>query len=311
MTRRRSGNWSTRCRSPWSRWSTISRSTSAAPSPTADRRRTRAAAGLLRLDGAALAAADPRRSRPLAAPSWTLRRRLPHAARSWPAWSRRCSIACCRDAGAARRRSGIASANCSSRTGSIAVQHEQIRADLRSGRIGLAQNRLPAEHRDRRCRAGDVVDATRAVPDELSAAGHARRWQTARWRWFRWRPAPAAAGRRAPAWSRRCTRSASWAAAPHVHRDPPGQEPADRPCGGMPLPHIVTTSYLTHEPIADFLSRAAELQLSRAAAALARPGGRPAARSRWCATCVRSGRKCRSSCSTSRSRRCARACTPP
>ena len=28
------------------------------------------------------------------------------------------------------------------------VQHEQIRQDLRSGRIGLAQNRLPADQPD-------------------------------------------------------------------------------------------------------------------------------------------------------------------
>ena len=40
-----------------------------------------------------------------------------------------------------RKRQSLA--GCSTRTGFDRVQHEQIRADLRSGRIGLAQNRLP------------------------------------------------------------------------------------------------------------------------------------------------------------------------
>src|SRR5439155_8402740 len=40
------------------------------------------------------------------------------------------------------------------------VQHEQIRADLRSGRIGLAQNRLPNNAVIEDVRPEDVVDAT-------------------------------------------------------------------------------------------------------------------------------------------------------
>ena len=45
------------------------------------------------------------------------------------------------------------------------VQHEQIRADLRSGRIGLAQNRLPVRSVIEDVRPGDVLD-----PARLSAA---------------------------------------------------------------------------------------------------------------------------------------------
>ena len=40
------------------------------------------------------------------------------------------------------------------------VQHEQIRADLRSGRIGLAQNRLPVRSAIEDVAPGDVVDMT-------------------------------------------------------------------------------------------------------------------------------------------------------
>ena len=99
------------------------------------------------------------------------------------------------------------------RTASTAMQHEQIRADLQRGRIGLAQNRLPvstdihdvdAGRRDRRASA-----ALTASVVELGRGGAAPR---ARWPSSRWPPASAAAGRRARAWSRRCTRSPSSAA---------------------------------------------------------------------------------------------------
>ena len=50
---------------------------------------------------------------------------------------------------AGRRGRADASTRCSSDNGFDRVQHEQIRADLRAGRIGLAQNRLPRQHGDR------------------------------------------------------------------------------------------------------------------------------------------------------------------
>ena len=40
------------------------------------------------------------------------------------------------------------------------MQHEQIRADLKEGRIGLAQNRLPASAVIEDVQAGDVSDAS-------------------------------------------------------------------------------------------------------------------------------------------------------
>jgi len=52
-------------------------------------------------------------------------------------------------------------------------QHEQIRADLRSGRIGLARNRLPADTTIENVRARDVLDATRPLPRDCERAGAA------------------------------------------------------------------------------------------------------------------------------------------
>src|SRR5205807_10470730 len=40
------------------------------------------------------------------------------------------------------------------------IQHEQIRADLKDGRIGLAQNRLPASATIEDVASGDVFDST-------------------------------------------------------------------------------------------------------------------------------------------------------
>ena len=47
------------------------------------------------------------------------------------------------------------------------VMHEQIRADLQGGRIGLAQNRLPANAVIEDVRAGDVMDFVSSGSDAL------------------------------------------------------------------------------------------------------------------------------------------------
>jgi len=51
------------------------------------------------------------------------------------------------------------------------LQHEKIRADLRSGRIGLAQNRLPITTTIEDVREGDVTDARRGLPRALARLG--------------------------------------------------------------------------------------------------------------------------------------------
>ena len=53
------------------------------------------------------------------------------------------------------------------------VQHEQIRADLRSGRIGLAQNRLPINTVIDDVAEGDVADCTVGSPAEFRKIGEA------------------------------------------------------------------------------------------------------------------------------------------
>ncbi|MEM9658659.1 MAG: UTP--glucose-1-phosphate uridylyltransferase, partial [Planctomycetota bacterium] len=49
--------------------------------------------------------------------------------------------------------------------------HEQIRADSRGGRVGLAQNRMPANVTVEDVRSGDVVDLRAARPERLVALG--------------------------------------------------------------------------------------------------------------------------------------------
>ncbi len=51
------------------------------------------------------------------------------------------------------------------------VQHEKIRADLRSGRIGLAQNRLPVTTSIEDVREGDVTDARAGLSPALVRVG--------------------------------------------------------------------------------------------------------------------------------------------
>src|SRR5690606_18327194 len=50
------------------------------------------------------------------------------------------------------------------------AQHEQIRADLQTGRIGLALNRLPSTTRIEDAAPGDLTDATQ-IDAKLRAAG--------------------------------------------------------------------------------------------------------------------------------------------
>jgi len=51
------------------------------------------------------------------------------------------------------------------------VQHEQIRADLRAGRIGLARNRLPASSTISDVQSDDVVETRNGLEDRLSLLG--------------------------------------------------------------------------------------------------------------------------------------------
>jgi hypothetical protein len=166
------------------------------------------------------------------------------------------------------------------------TQHEQIRSDLKEGRIGLAQNRLPASAMIEDVRPEDVTDAT-SWPEpspygsgagegppahEASGSGSAAAAMTA--------PLPLL--REAGLWAlgagqvaivtlaagagSRWTQGAGVVKALHPFCKLAGRHRTfiethlakSRRTSrrvGTPLPHIFTTSYLTHVPIADFLER--------------------------------------------------------
>jgi hypothetical protein len=135
------------------------------------------------------------------------------------------------------------------------VQHEQIRADLKEGRIGLAQNRLPASAVIEDVKEGDVTDAREWKAADLKAtglkalkngelavvtlaAGAGSRWTQGAGVVKALHPFCKLADRHRTfvethlAKSRRVARQA-----------------------GVSIPHVFTTSYLTHAPTEEFLAR--------------------------------------------------------
>ncbi len=133
------------------------------------------------------------------------------------------------------------------------LQHEQIRDDLKNGRIGLAQNRLPASADIKDVRDSDVVNATVPLPPEWREAGLAAiaRGELA--------VVTLAAGA-----GSRWTQGAGVVKALHpfckfngAHRTFIETHLAkSRRMGrlaGQALPHIFTTSYLSHTPTEEFL----------------------------------------------------------
>ena len=135
------------------------------------------------------------------------------------------------------------------------AQHEQIRDDLKNGRIGLAQNRLPASAEIKDALDSDVFNAARPLPEELRQAGldALARGELA--------VVTLAAGS-----GSRWTQGAGVVKALHPFCKFDGRHRTfiethlakSRRAGqlaGRPLPHIFTTSYLTHAATEDFLRR--------------------------------------------------------
>lgn len=133
-------------------------------------------------------------------------------------------------------------------------QHEQIRAALRAGRIGLAQNRLPASTTIEDVRDSDVVDARVALDKECERLGRAalERGEVA--------TVTLAAGA-----GSRWTQGAGVVKALHPfakfagkHRSfsevhlAKSQRTAEQ--FGIAPAHVITTSYLTHAPIESHLN---------------------------------------------------------
>jgi len=133
-----------------------------------------------------------------------------------------------------------------------ALQHEQIRADLRNGRIGLAQNRLPLSSDIRDVQDGDVFDANAISLEQIElgtaairngevavvtlAAGVGSRWTQGAGVVKALHPFAKLGGKH------RTFLETHLAKSRRVSRE-----------FGTAIPHIFTTSYLTHEPIRAFL----------------------------------------------------------
>ncbi|MCX8108719.1 MAG: UTP--glucose-1-phosphate uridylyltransferase, partial [Verrucomicrobiae bacterium] len=135
------------------------------------------------------------------------------------------------------------------------IQHEQIRQDLRHGRIGLAQNRLPPNADIRDAEPADVIDGIRGLPNSYVQQGlkALKRGELA--------VVTLAAGI-----GSRWTQGAGVVKGLHPFCKLGGKHRSfiethlaksrriSRICG-TPLPHIITTSYLTHAAIEQWLER--------------------------------------------------------
>jgi UTP--glucose-1-phosphate uridylyltransferase len=131
------------------------------------------------------------------------------------------------------------------------VQHEQIQADLHAGRIGLAQNRLPVNTTIEDVWPGDVTDGTessgcRAAGMEALAAGAVAVVSLAGGIGSRWTRGAGVVKALNPfaklGGKHRSFIEVHLAKSLRVSRD-----------AGAMLPHVITTSYLTHEAIESWL----------------------------------------------------------
>ncbi len=133
-----------------------------------------------------------------------------------------------------------------------AVQHEQIRADLRAGRIGLAQNRLPAATSIDDVRDDDVAFADEDADESLRHRGLEAL-----------RRGEAAVVTMAAGVGSRWTQGAGVVKALHPFCRLAGRHRTfldvhlakSRRTGrlaGAAVPHVITTSYLTHRQIESF-----------------------------------------------------------
>jgi hypothetical protein len=134
------------------------------------------------------------------------------------------------------------------------VQHDQIRSDLRNGRIGLAQNRLPVNSDIRDVEPGDVLNGIDGITDEMRRRGEEALAAGA-----------VAVVSLAAGVGSRWTQGAGVVKALHPFAKLGGEHRTfiethlakSRRVGravGTPLPHLFTTSYLTHNHIEQFLA---------------------------------------------------------
>jgi hypothetical protein len=179
------------------------------------------------------------------------------------------------------------------------AQHEQIRTDLRAGRIGLAMNRLSPSTKIEDVSAAELFDSTQATA-ALRRAGEAAL-----------RAGEVGVVTYAAGVGSRWTQGAGVVKGLHPFAKFAGEHRSfidvhlaksrrtARDFGGA-VPHVFTTSYLTHAPTERHLRDHHGAAWERTV--FLSPGR--------CATCILPGRKPPSSASTSRRKRCARVCAP-
>lgn len=133
--------------------------------------------------------------------------------------------------------------------------HEQIRSDLRSGRIGLAQNRLPAQSRISDVHHDDVYDARvglsdtyRSIGMDALGAGAIAVVSLAGGIGSRWTKGAGVVKAINPF----CKMGNKHRTFIEIHLAKSRR--ISNLCGTQ-LPHLITTSYLTHRPILEHLQR--------------------------------------------------------
>jgi len=135
-----------------------------------------------------------------------------------------------------------------------AVQHAQIQADMRSGRIGLAQNRLPANTVIEDVRPGDFVDAAgaglpdlyRRIGEEALASGRVAVVSLAGGVGSRWTKGAGVVKALNPF----CKLGGRHRSFVEVHL---AKSLRASRAAGVPVPHVFTTSYLTHRAMEEHL----------------------------------------------------------
>jgi hypothetical protein len=127
------------------------------------------------------------------------------------------------------------------------LQHEQIREDLLSGRIGLAQNRLPGTSLIEDAEADTLDGSHRAIGLNALAEGRVAVVSLAGGVGSRWTHGAGVVKALNPF----CRLGGRYRNFIEVHLAKSLR--VSRECGA-PLPHVITTSYLTHEAIADHLA---------------------------------------------------------
>ncbi len=126
------------------------------------------------------------------------------------------------------------------------LQHEQIQQDLRSGRIGLAQNRLPVTSLIEDAEADPIDDRHRAAGLAALADGRVAVVSLAGGVGTRWTHGAGVVKALSPF----CRLGGRYRNFVELHLAKSLRR--SRECG-TPIPHVITTSYLTHEGIAAHL----------------------------------------------------------